>query len=102
VSFQAALDACPHPENTGIALEYGTRPLADVMQALRADQWLANHPDADDALRGAIKRAMREAFHDERDAWKALAYGQARVAVLQALRGLATPARVPADRRVPL
>jgi hypothetical protein len=102
VSFQAALDACPHAEYTSIALEYGTSPLADVMQALRADQWLANHPDADDALRGAIKRAMREAFHDERDAWKALANGQARVAVLQALRGLATPARVPADRRVPL
>jgi hypothetical protein len=103
VAFHAALEACPHAEYTGIALEYGTRPLADVLQALRADQWLANHPDAGDPLRSAIKRQMREAFHDDREAWQALAYGQARVAVLQALRGLApAPAHDASSSRVPL
>jgi hypothetical protein len=103
VAFHAALDACPSAEYTGIALEYGTRPLAEVLQALRADQWLANHPDAGEPLRSAIRSQMRHAFHDDREAWQALAYGQARVAVLQALRGLAAaPAHDASSSRVPL
>jgi hypothetical protein len=88
VSFHAALDACPGVEYTGIALEYGTLSFNHVFQALRAEQWLANHPDAGEPMRGAIKRRMREAFHDDGAVWKALVYGQARVAVLQALRAL--------------
>ena len=89
VSFHAALDACPDVEFTGIGLEYGTRSYFDVFQALRAEQWLTNHPDASPPLRDAIKRNMRDAFYDDSDAWKAMVYGQARVAVLQALRALA-------------
>jgi hypothetical protein len=88
VSFHAALDACPQAEFTGIGLEYGTQALDDVFEALRADQWLANHPEAGEPMRRAIKRRMRDAFHDDRDEWKMLVYGQARVAVLQALRAL--------------
>jgi hypothetical protein len=88
VSFHAALEACPQGQLTGIGLEYGTRPLEEVFEALRAEQWLANHPDAGAASRVAIKRNMRRAFHDDSDAWKMLVYGQARVAVLQALRAL--------------
>ena len=88
VSFHAALDACPHAEFTGIGIEYGTQPLRDVFNALRAEQWLANHPDAGEPARSTIKRRMRDAFYDECDVWKAMVYGQARVAVLQALRAL--------------
>jgi hypothetical protein len=88
VSFHAALDACPQAEFTGIGIEYGTRPLDEVFEALRAEQWLANHPDTGEPTRGAIKRQMRNAFHDDADAWKMIVYGQARVAVLQALRAL--------------
>lgn len=88
VSFQAALDACPHAEFTGIGLEYGTQPFNDVFQALRAEQWLANHPEVGEPTRSTIKRRMRAAFHDDCDAWKIIVYGQARVAVLQALRAL--------------
>ena len=90
VSFHAALDACPNVEYTGIALEYGTQSFNDVFQALRAEQWLTNHPEVAEPLRSAIKRRMREAFHDDLDGWKAIVYGQARVAVLQALRALAS------------
>jgi hypothetical protein len=88
VSFRAALDACPDAEFTGIGLEFGTQPAAVVFQALRAEQWLANHPQTDDSLRQAIRNQMRAAFDDERDVWKAMVYGQARVALLQALRAL--------------
>ena len=90
VSFRAALESCPHAEFTGIGLEYGTQSYQEVFQALRAEQWLANHPEAGKPMRQMIKRQMRAAFDDERDVWKGMVYGQARVAVLQALRALAT------------
>jgi hypothetical protein len=86
---QAVRDACPSARFTGIGLEYGTVDLMTTLQALRADQWLANHGGAQAAQRGAIKRAMRDAFYVDRPDWKAMVWGQARVAALQALRGLA-------------
>ena len=88
VSFQAALEACPRAEFTGIGLEFGTQSDEDVFQALRAEQWLANHPQTGEPRRQMIKRQMRAAFDDERDVWRAMVYGQARVAVLQALGAL--------------
>jgi hypothetical protein len=88
VASKAAIDACPGVTFTGIALEFGTLPLNQMLQALRADQWLANHPAAAGTLRSAIKRQMREAFYDDSLAWQAMVYGQARTAVLQAVRSL--------------
>ncbi|MGZ5238224.1 MAG: M14 family metallopeptidase, partial [Caldimonas sp.] len=52
----AAYEECAQAEYTGIALEYGTQPNLQVLDALRADQWLENHPDADAATRLAIKQ----------------------------------------------
>jgi predicted deacylase len=88
-SFHAALQACPGVEFTGLTLEFGTQSYRDVFDALRAEQWLVNHRQTDDAIRQAIKRRLRDAFYDERDVWKGMVYGQARAVVLQALRGLA-------------
>lgn len=88
VSYHAALDACPRAEFTGIALEYGTRPLQDMLQALRAEQWLANHSQVGEPRRSAIKRQMRDAFYDDSPVWQAMIYGQARLAMLQALQAL--------------
>jgi predicted deacylase len=87
--FQAAIDECPDTEYTGIALEYGTQSYFDVIGALRGRQWLANHPDAPAPLRDAILARTRDAFHVDTPAWKAMVYGQARTAVLQALSALA-------------
>lgn len=89
VAWRAALDECPGAEFTGIGLEYGTLPFEETLAALRADQWLTNHPGAERAVRESIKAQMRRAFHDDSEAWLAMVYGQARVAVLQALRALA-------------
>jgi hypothetical protein len=89
----AAIDACPQAEYAGIGLEFGTVPLAEAIQALRADQWLVGHPGAPEPVRTAIKRALRHAFYLDDPAWKAMVYGQARVAVHQALQGLASPDR---------
>ena len=89
VNYEAPLAECPGAECTGIALEYGTVPLMQTLQALRGDQWLRNHPDADAKTRAAIKRQCRDAFYCDADDWKAMVYGQARAAVLQALQGMA-------------
>lgn len=93
VNFEAPLAECPGVECTGIALEYGTLPLLQTLQALRADAWLRNHPGADTKTRAAIKRQCRDAFYCDADDWKAMVYAQARAAVLQALQGMATKAR---------
>jgi Protein of unknown function (DUF2817) len=85
----AAYEECAQAEYTGIAMEYGTLPMLDVMQALRADQWLENHPETDAATARSIKRNVRDAFYTDTDDWKQQIVAQARQAAEQGLRGLA-------------
>ena len=87
--FNAAYEECPQAEYTGIALEYGTLPQEEVMLALRADQWLENHPDADEATRTAIKRQVRDAFYVDTAEWKEQIVVQGVDAARGAVRGLA-------------
>ena len=84
----AAYDECAQAEYTGIALEYGTLPQVEVMTALRADQWLENHPEAAEAQRRDIKRQLRDAFYTDTDMWKERIVEQAVDAGYGALRGL--------------
>jgi hypothetical protein len=79
---------CPHSANASIAIEYGTVPLTDMLDMLRADVWVRNHPDASDALKTDIRRQIRAAFYIDDDIWRGRILGQARAAVLQALYGL--------------
>ncbi|MCV2359560.1 M14 family metallopeptidase [Paucibacter sp. TC2R-5] len=78
----------PAAEYTGIALEFGTLPLADMLQALRADHWLEAHPQAPAAQAAAIKHQIRDAFYVDTDEWKQQLLAQAREACEQALKGL--------------
>ena len=87
--FNAAYEECPQAEYTGIALEYGTLPQDEVMLALRADQWLENHPDTDEATRAAIKRQIRDAFYVDSAEWKEQIVAQGVDAARGAVRGLA-------------
>ena len=75
---------------TAMALEYGTYPLEQTLQALRAGHWLHNHPEAPAKQREEIKRALRDTFYVDADDWKAMVYEQARDACLQAIAQLAT------------
>jgi hypothetical protein len=86
--WTAAYDDCPQAEYTGIAIEYGTQPIKRVLDALRGDQWLQNHPGASSAQRVQIKRAIRDAFYTDTDAWKQRVVAQADEAVRQALAGI--------------
>jgi hypothetical protein len=84
-----AAQECPQAQATGIALEFGTVPMLPLIDALRADQWLENHPQAPEVQRQAIKRQLRDAFYTDTDAWKEGVLAQAREAALQAVQGLA-------------
>jgi hypothetical protein len=88
VNYNAAYDECPQAAYAGIALEYGTLSFVEVLQALRADQWLANHADAPAGQRAAIKRQLRDAFYQDADDWKGMVYAQARTSVCRALAGM--------------
>ena len=79
---------CPQAEYTGIALEFGTLPLVQMFDALRADQWAQNHPEAPESQRAAIKRQLRDAFYVDTAEWKAQVLGQAAEAARQAVMGL--------------
>ena len=78
----------PQAEYTGIAMEYGTVPVLDVLQALRAEHWLNNHPEAPPQLASKIKAQMLAAFYTDTDLWRGQIISQARQAMFQALDGL--------------
>jgi len=86
--WMSAYEECPQAEYTGLALEFGTVPMAEVMHALRADHWLHLHPQADAALAQAIKARLREVFYVDTLAWKSAVIEQSRQALWQAAEGL--------------
>jgi hypothetical protein len=80
--------ALGHAEVTGMALEYGVRPLMETLDALRADNWLHAHGQLDSAEGRAIKAAMRGVFYGDADDWKDMVFAQAMDAQGQALAAL--------------
>jgi len=86
----AIYDECPQAQYTGIALEYGTVPVLDTLQALRAEHWLHMHPEAPAAQAAQIKQQMKDAFYTDTDEWKDKILKQGREALIQAVDGLAS------------
>jgi hypothetical protein len=83
------LEAFPDAEVTPIGLEFGTVPLMQVLEALRADHWMHAAPGRETTWRQAFERQMREAFYVDTPAWKAGVYGRTSDFVLRAGRGMA-------------
>lgn len=79
---------CPQAECTGITLEFGTVPLMQVITALRAEQWLENHPETPASVGREIQRQFRAAFCPDSDDWKQQVLAQAVDAARQAVAGL--------------
>lgn len=73
-----------------IALEYGTLPFLDMVDSVRGEAWLRSHPEAPAELAESIRRTVQGAFFLDEDPWRGMVLGQSRLAVLQALRGLAS------------
>jgi len=82
-------EALPRARHTKVTLEYGTKPLDVVLQALRADAWLHNRGDLASPLGRAIKREIRDAFYRDEDDWKELVWLRARQLVRRGIDGLA-------------
>jgi predicted deacylase len=80
--------ARPELELTFIGLEFGTRPVMDVLTALRADHWLHLHGKTDSAAGAQIGQQMREAFYSDSPAWQAAVYGRTADLAFRALRAL--------------
>ncbi len=79
---------CPKAEYTGIAMEYGTQDVNEVLVALRAEHWLNKHPEASTQQAAAIKQQLMDAFYTDTDSWKGQIISQARQAMFQAVDGL--------------
>ena len=86
--WMSAYQECPQAEYTGIAMEYGTQPQLQVMNALRGDHWLHLHPEAPEPQRQKIKQDLMDAFYTDTDAWRTQIVDQAMDAMHQAVTGL--------------
>jgi Protein of unknown function (DUF2817) len=82
-------EECRNAQSMALGLEFGTLSFMTVMNALRGDHWLNNHPEAPEALRKGIKQALLEAFYVNSPEWRGMVCAQTRVVVLQALSALA-------------
>lgn len=78
----------PGTELTGIAIEYGTLPPEQVLEALRADNWLYLKGEVNSPLGREIKQAMREAFYGDDDQWKSMVWQRANDVVDMAITAL--------------
>jgi hypothetical protein len=79
----------PGTELTSIAIEYGTFPPIDVLNALRADNWLHHRGDPRSPLGRQIKADIRRAFYPDTDVWKEQVWSRAEAVSRQALQRLA-------------
>lgn len=88
-SIERALhDQFTRPCGAMIALEFGTRPITEVMDALRADNWLHKHGDLNSAQGRAIKQKLRDTFFVDTPEWKQAVLDQTREKAERALRQL--------------
>jgi hypothetical protein len=84
----AAPALLPGAEVVGMAIEFGTLPLDDVLLALRADAWLHAHGDPTAPEAAPIKAAIRAAFYGDAADWKGMVAGQSLLAMRQVAAGL--------------
>lgn len=80
--------ALPEAEHTGIALEFGTVPLDEMLTAVRGDHFVHTRGALGTPLGDALKARMRAAFYVETDAWKQAVVDRTHEVVAQAIVGL--------------
>jgi hypothetical protein len=85
---EAAAQECPDTQTTKITLEFGTLEGLDMLLALRAEQWLQQHPKVGEAKRQRIKRQLLDAFFVDRPGWKSSVLEQGLSAIREGLAGL--------------
>jgi len=88
VMVDAFPQEAPYAETTAVALEYGTYPVLEVLQAVRQDNWLHAHGDLNSAQGKEMKAYMRERFYPAEDRWKEMVWSRADEVIGKALKGL--------------
>ena len=88
-AFERELDG--RTELTAIAIEYGTFPVPEVMEAVRADNWLHLKSDPASSLGKTIKAQVRRAFYPDTDLWKRQVWERAEEVTQKALVGIGSP-----------
>ena len=79
----------PDAEVTSVAIEYGTYPVPDVLNAVRADNWLHQRGDLASPVGRTIKADMKERFFPAGDKWREMVWTRADQTIGWALAGLA-------------
>jgi hypothetical protein len=85
----AVNQSLPNAQSAGITLEYGTIPKKqDMMNAVRADNWLYCYGDVNSPKGRAIKAQIRAAFYQEKDDWKEMVVERGHYVLKRMLRCL--------------
>ena len=79
----------PDAEVTAVAIEYGTHPVNEVLEAVRKDNWLHLHGQVDSAQGREMKAFMRERFYPAGAKWAEMVWARADQVIGMALKGLA-------------
>ncbi|MGH6894708.1 MAG: M14 family metallopeptidase [Dongiaceae bacterium] len=79
----------PKARIAGITLEYGTIPKEDMLNAVRADNWLYAHGDLDSPQGREIKAQIRAAFYPDKDDWKEMVAERGHYVIRRMLKCLA-------------
>ena len=74
---------------TSDPLEPGLEYVKDMIDAVRADNWLHVHGRLESVEGKAIKARIREAFYPDRDDWKTMVWERAVDVTRRMLKGLA-------------
>jgi Protein of unknown function (DUF2817) len=85
---QGICQMAPNATHTCVAIEYGTLPIMEVLNALRADNWLYIHGDIKSELGQKIKNDVRDAFYCDADDWKSMIWERGHSIISKALKGL--------------
>lgn len=80
--------ACEGADITSVTVEFGTYPVLDVLEALRADNWLHLHGNPDSKLGRAIKADIRKRLYPDEDDWKEMVALRSRHVLQRATKGL--------------
>lgn len=88
VNLMGMEEALGETEFTALALEYGTYELMEVLNCLRADNWLHQHGDLDSEKGKAIKKETRRCLYPDKDDWKEMIWERAVETQRAAVRGL--------------
>ena len=81
--------AAPHATLTAVTPDFGTSPIEEVFESLRADCWLHNHGALDSAKGRAIKSEIRRCFYPDAEDWKAMVWARAGDTERRMIAGLA-------------